>query len=809
MGRTSTRWGGINLTDNAGTPNNMFQIYPDDADLGGTKMLLSDAGTAKITLDTDPVALTFATASTVSTSTGALTIDGDDGIVLQTTGSGNVEVEETLDLKDNTLDNIGHADSVWDSSGLRVGGTNGWAIGNQTSVQRISNNSGTFSMLTSANAWANVEMAALQVNGAISMYNSGTLSLTGPVSVTGDTSFLGASYNLIWDASDNALEFADGAVAKFGTSVDMTIGHSSNTNTITLSNALTVTGSDTGFGTAPASGTGKGRVHIDGNGDFALLVGSGTLEGTARNESIGFLEANNGTGGSAIRWYDGSGNVKAQIYGSITTTTYVTPLHMYSSGNIALLPSGTGVGIGTTTPDYLLDIHSSTAGLRVKNDSGNTYLNLDSSADVYLQFRKSGTAKWAFITDYAGTDTMALYNYNNSSTNMSIGTNGTWYFYNNSVYDIGHADSYWSNDGAKFASANVGAKVYITSSATNSYPSIRMVNDVQEWRIYAPDGSIAGDAFHIYDATNSKYRLTAGTGGEIGFNTPTFDSWLTTAGSGYTPVFLGSKSSSIHGTNYDTAGSWTGWQQNAYIDSGSGVWEYVTTGAGTSNIWQYNGNIYFRTAASGTADTAISWSVPLQIGTSGVTLNNFALYDVGNAVNEWTGSGLKMIGNLWVTDNGTETLTMSHTGTVGLIEASYFSGSYTPITFKTSGAEAMRIDTVGDTYTNDGTIHSLSDSRLKKEVATLNDGLSIINQLRPVTYKYNGMAEGASDDNVVRYGLVADEVQAVASQYVKTRTAELSGTEVDDLKTLSTTNMIPMLIKAIQELAERVETLES
>ena len=66
-----------------------------------------------------------------------------------------------------------------------------------------------------------------------------------------------------------------------------------------------------------------------------------------------------------------------------------------------------------------------------------------------------------------------------------------------------------------------------------------------------------------------------------------------------------------------------------------------------------------------------------------------------------------------------------------------------------------------------------------------------------------------SDDNVIRYGLVADEVQSVASQYVKTISAEVSGKEVDDLKTLSTTNMIPMLIKAIQELSERVETLES
>ena len=126
-----------------------------------------------------------------------------------------------------------------------------------------------------------------------------------------------------------------------------------------------------------------------------------------------------------------------------------------------------------------------------------------------------------------------------------------------------------------------------------------------------------------------------------------------------------------------------------------------------------------------------------------------------------------------------------------------------------TGAIDFKIAINGDTYTNDGSISSLSDSRLKKEVATLSDGLSIVNQLRPVTYKYNGTADMAPNDNVVRYGLVADEVQAVASQYVTTTTGKISGTAVNDLKTLSATKMIPMLIKSIQELSARVVALES
>lgn len=1070
MGRTSTRWGGINLTDTAGTPNNMFQVYPDDADLGGTIMVLSDAGTAKIALDTDGNSYLNGGKVGIGTATPSSYHAYADDLVVYSTGQTGL----TLATNDQSTGR----GSIYFSDGT------------SSDAEKHAG----YILYTHAD---NRMYFGTNGNGTSAFY----------IDSSQDFHF---GNNGIYDVGD-----ADNYWDSTGMRVD----------------------GDSGFGRAVSSGSGKGRVQIDGNGDFALLLGYGTLEGTARNESIGFLEANDGSGGSAIRWYDGSGNVKSQIYGSITTSSYATPLHMYSTGNIGLLPSGTGVGIGTTTPDYLLDIHSSTAGLRVKNDSGNTYVNLDSSADVYLQFRKSGTAKWAFITDYAGTDTFALYNYNNSSTNVSVGTNGTWYFNNNSVYDVGHADSvwdssglivggtngwaignqtsvqrisnnsgtfslltsanawanveiaalqvngaismynsgtlsltgpvsvttgnmtvangtlyvdagttntvaslessdanaiinildsstdtsypagilvtandmylrggtatgqglglrmgsdgdtlfygasynlrwdasdnalefadgavakfgtgadmtighssnvntitlandltitgahvlfannylfdvgnsnnYWDNTGMKIESTSAAAIVYVKSSATNGYPSVRFVNDAQEWRIYAPDGSIGStatygnDSFQVYDGTNAKYRFSLTTDGLVGFGVGTFDSWITTAGSGYTAIHIGSKQSSIHATNFDSTGSWTGWQQNAYLDSGSSAWEYVTTGTGASNIYQYNGNIYFRAAASGTADAAITWSIPLHINTSGVTLNNFALYDAGNANSQWADGSLVAAGTtnafidimkgdagtgnlrwmngvnekfrIWL-DNAEARLGFSRDGgstnAMAILESNGYvgigvndptnqlhvagdveintratatSGNINTLMFRkqhaTAGVgyqydlvklisftgngytgglkiltgqntgggsyaavETFRIDEIGDTYTNDGTIHSLSDSRLKKEVATLDDGLSIVNQLRPVTYKYNGATDGANDDNVVRYGLIADEVQAVASHYVKTRTAELSGKEVDDLKTLSTTNMIPMLIKAVQELSERVETLES
>tara|TARA_B100000073_G_scaffold303523_1_gene271640 strand:- start:1311 stop:1805 length:495 start_codon:yes stop_codon:yes gene_type:complete len=131
------------------------------------------------------------------------------------------------------------------------------------------------------------------------------------------------------------------------------------------------------------------------------------------------------------------------------------------------------------------------------------------------------------------------------------------------------------------------------------------------------------------------------------------------------------------------------------------------------------------------------------------------------------------------------------------------------------GTERVRIDSGGDFFTNDGSVSSLSDRRAKKDILDLEDGLSIINQLRPRTFKYNGRTV-RPDDGVTRYGFIADEVLEVASQYVNIGEELLDGEMVDDFKTLSSTRMIPMMVKAIQELStenddlkKRIEELES
>ena len=60
---------------------------------------------------------------------------------------------------------------------------------------------------------------------------TGITTFTG-VNITDDITFNGASYNVVWDKSDNQLEFGDNAKISFGSSSDLQIFHDGNNSFI-------------------------------------------------------------------------------------------------------------------------------------------------------------------------------------------------------------------------------------------------------------------------------------------------------------------------------------------------------------------------------------------------------------------------------------------------------------------------------------------------------------------------------------------------------------------------------------------------
>jgi hypothetical protein len=98
-----------------------------------------------------------------------------------------------------------------------------------------------------------------------------------------------------------------------------------------------------------------------------------------------------------------------------------------------------------------------------------------------------------------------------------------------------------------------------------------------------------------------------------------------------------------------------------------------------------------------------------------------------------------------------------------------------------------------------GVYTAVSDKRLKKNITPLQYGLKEVLQLNPVMYNM----KTEDDDKKKHIGLIAQEVKIVIDELVE---------DIDEEKQsygLSATELVPVLIKAIQELNVKIQTLEA
>jgi hypothetical protein len=117
-------------------------------------------------------------------------------------------------------------------------------------------------------------------------------------------------------------------------------------------------------------------------------------------------------------------------------------------------------------------------------------------------------------------------------------------------------------------------------------------------------------------------------------------------------------------------------------------------------------------------------------------------------------------------------------------------------------------------YTNN-TINN-SDKNLKNTIANSDLGLSFINKLRPVSYKWKKI-EGENLDTKTHYGLIAQEVETALASEGKTLDNFAGVYKPDDYKEdgtggamgLTTSELLSPLIKAVQELSAEVAALKA
>ena len=123
-------------------------------------------------------------------------------------------------------------------------------------IKLTGSNSGYVEISSAADA-GNLTLA-LPTSGTVLLSNtdnvfSGITTFTG-LNITDDVTFNGGSYDVLWDASDNQLEFGDNAKLSFGGSQDLQIFHNGSVNLI--------------------QGAGSKNIYIQGD-DVAILNQAG------------------------------------------------------------------------------------------------------------------------------------------------------------------------------------------------------------------------------------------------------------------------------------------------------------------------------------------------------------------------------------------------------------------------------------------------------------------------------------------------------------------------------------------------------
>jgi hypothetical protein len=118
-------------------------------------------------------------------------------------------------------------------------------------------------------------------------------------------------------------------------------------------------------------------------------------------------------------------------------------------------------------------------------------------------------------------------------------------------------------------------------------------------------------------------------------------------------------------------------------------------------------------------------------------------------------------------------------------------------------------DSAAKPSTNTWTISS--DERVKTNIQNYTKGLEVIEQIRPVTYEYNGKGGFSELTGSGGIGIIAQEVSGVLPEVINSYFAKLEEDDEEETELLNYNGhaMTFVLINAVKELSQKVKNLES
>ena len=122
------------------------------------------------------------------------------------------------------------------------------------------------------------------------------------------------------------------------------------------------------------------------------------------------------------------------------------------------------------------------------------------------------------------------------------------------------------------------------------------------------------------------------------------------------------------------------------------------------------------------------------------------------------------------------------------------------IFFPSWGGVSVSNSDVRYNATSDELYYQTSSKRYKSEITDLENSLDKVNNLRPVRFKDNLSQEYAT-------GMIAEEVAEIIPEVVFTK--PIDGFDEPQIEGINYSDIVPFLIKSIQELKAEIELLKS
>jgi hypothetical protein len=215
-------------------------------------------------------------------------------------------------------------------------------------------------------------------------------------------------------------------------------------------------------------------------------------------------------------------------------------------------------------------------------------------------------------------------------------------------------------------------------------------------------------------------------------------------------------------------------QDNAFTDNSGAGWKYINSGYAAAQYYAASGAHVWRTAASGTAGNAITFTQAMTLDASGnLLLNTTSQNGVGRLSIKYSGA----------TEQG-----------INIRDSSDASGSAYMVFGSSSGTTYGTITN----NANSGVLYNVtSDYRLKENIVDAPEFGSVIDsiQVRSFDWKTGQIHQ--------RAGFIAQELITVAPEAVH------QPADPDEMMAVDYSKLVPMLVKEIQSLRIRIAQLES